>query len=422
MYTVNLLVQKNRKRQDGTCAIYLQYNFSRERRWLTQTSKHIEPEHWDKTNRKVKKTHPNHENLNAFIQALKHKMEKIIDDAVLEGTVPTVEYVKERFKHATGRKGIKISQFFDKQEDFINSRVGKVSNSTIKDYRSLRKHLMGYEKYEKVKLTFDSFDYTFYDKFVYYLEYGLVKPNGEIGLQKNSVAKVIKNLKVFLRHAMRSGYCKQIDLSTYKVKKIKTHAVYVSEAELNQLTALDLEYWPQLQRIRDLFVIGCETGLRYSDLTRLTWDHIDESKTFIRMTIKKTLDNVVIPISPRLTMILYDYDTFERKQLPTNISMYEFNIQIKLICKMAGLDQMVSKWKVVGNNKEEIIQPKYQLISSHTCRRSFCTNQFLKGMPAILIRKISGHKKEQDFLRYIKIDEEEAAQKMIEYWKKGNRL
>ena len=62
-----------------------------------------------------------------------------------------------------------------------------------------------------------------------------------------------------------------------------------------------------------------------------------------------------------------------------------------------------------GNRQEECAAPKFEVISSHTCRRSFCTNQFLKGMPTFLIRKISGHTTEKAFLRYIRIDEEQAA-------------
>jgi integrase len=83
---------------------------------------------------------------------------------------------------------------------------------------------------------------------------------------------------------------------------------------------------------------------------------------------------------------------------------------------MAGLTQPHTYFEVRGNRKEEVSQPKYQAISSHTCRRSFCTNQFKLGMPVLIIRKISGHNTEKAFLQYIRIDEEEAAQEMARRW------
>ena len=69
-----------------------------------------------------------------------------------------------------------------------------------------------------------------------------------------------------------------------------------------------------------------------------------------------------------------------------------------------------------GNKNIEVIKPKYEWITSHTARRSFCTNEFLAGTPVKLIMKISGHKKETRFYKYIRITAEEAAQKMKELW------
>jgi integrase len=64
-----------------------------------------------------------------------------------------------------------------------------------------------------------------------------------------------------------------------------------------------------------------------------------------------------------------------------------------------------------------VIKPKYEWITSHTCRRSFCTNELLAGTPVELIMKISGHKSLRDFYKYIRIPQEEAAQKIREIWK-----
>jgi GH15 family glucan-1,4-alpha-glucosidase len=114
--------------------------------------------------------------------------------------------------------------------------------------------------------------------------------------------------------------------------------------------------------------------------------------------------------------VLYDYEL--EGTFPNGIHRNEFNNGVKIIAEMAGLTTRFSEWKVIGNNKIEVTLEKYKFISSHTCRRSFCTNQFLAGMPTILIRIISGHADERSFLKYIMIDEEEAAKKMLEIWRK----
>jgi hypothetical protein len=99
------------------------------------------------------------------------------------------------------------------------------------------------------------------------------------------------------------------------------------------------------------------------------------------------------------------------------ISLQCFNRIIKEIGAKAEINDSVVLVKKQGTKKKESIVEKHKLISSHTCRRSFCTNQFYKGTSTLLIRKISGHRTETSFLKYIKVNEEDAAQKMLEGWK-----
>jgi integrase len=95
----------------------------------------------------------------------------------------------------------------------------------------------------------------------------------------------------------------------------------------------------------------------------------------------------------------------------------EFNRYIKTIAKLAGVNELIKcSYKKQGKDVIEV-KPKFEWISSHTCRRSFCTNEFLTGTPVELIMKISGHKSVKDFYRYIRISPEEAGNKMKEIWK-----
>jgi integrase len=122
---------------------------------------------------------------------------------------------------------------------------------------------------------------------------------------------------------------------------------------------------------------------------------------------------VVIPLRDEALEILkhrFESDV----DILTNV---EFNKHIKTIGQLAGITESI-KFSHKKHGKDLIeSKPKYSWITSHTCRRSFCTNEFLAGTPVELIMKISGHKSVKDFYKYIRITPEEAGQKIRELWK-----
>ena len=157
-----------------------------------------------------------------------------------------------------------------------------------------------------------------------------------------------------------------------------------------------------LKRARGLFLIGCYTGLRVSDFSRLNTAHIGR-----HITIKthKTGIPVVIPIHPVVREIIEGgFD------LTNTISDQKLNEQIKELCRLAGITNDVLVNRNEGGHNVERIYPKYKLVSSHTARRSFATNAYKSGVPTIAIMKITGHTKESTFLKYIKVSAEENAE------------
>jgi integrase len=120
--------------------------------------------------------------------------------------------------------------------------------------------------------------------------------------------------------------------------------------------------------------------------------------------------SVIIPIHPIVRNILNKYNN----ELPPPISNQKLNDYLKIIGKLAELDENVITYKTKGGRPEKKVTPKHDLITTHTARRSFATNAFKAGISSILIMKITGHKTEKSFLRYIRISPEEAAQEMAE--------
>lgn len=187
--------------------------------------------------------------------------------------------------------------------------------------------------------------------------------------------------------------------------------LYLSMEEIHKIHNLDLSVHPQLINSRNDFVLGCLTGLRFSDFSDLMKD--DLRKDMLYKKQNKSEHWVVIPLRDEALEILKA--RFNNNQVV--LTNGEFNKNIKEIGKLADIDDLI-KFSHKKHGKDVIeTKPKYAWITSHTCRRSFCTNDFLSGTPVELIMKISGHKSVKDFYKYIRITPEEAGQKIKELWK-----
>lgn len=408
MNTPKAVLKSSHKRSDGTYPIYIEYVYDRDNRTLFKTNKRVKKEQWSTSKRQVRSNHPDYQSINDFVEVIRRKVESVLDTAIKHDIEPTIAYVKEQMNHKVLPKSNKRMQMEDALTEWIEANTDRVTADVIKDYKALRKHLQGYESSRKQNLGLSDLNARFHDDFIRYLENDVITPSGKKGLAKNTVGKQTKNLKVFLRYCFKHEWTKPFSLEEMKKVSAPTENIYLNEVELDMLMALDLSSKPHLERTRDWFVVGCETGLRYSDLSRLSLEDIQDDR--IVLTTKKTLARLIIPISSRLRKVLDKYPL----ELPKPIEPQAFNRQIKEVGKLAGIDQPIRSLEARGNRKEEVRALKFELISAHTARRSFCTNWFKQGVPPLLIRRISGHTTEKAFLRYICIDEEEAVEMLLQ--------
>ena len=413
MASVKLLVKKhNVSKKDGKTPVYIQYNYSRDKRILINTQRRIELKYWDFENDVLRRSHPKYDSINRHIKKIKLEIESIVSNALDEGTEPNPEYVLNLYYGINQEQGkTDRKDLFEYFDDYIKAKSPRVGKHTINDYHALKKHLKGYERWSRSKVEFKSINYSFYQRFMKYLSHDTVKPDGEKGLAINTVGKTIRNLKIFLRDCSRKHIIEPIDTSDFKVYQEDVENIYLTENEINTINSLDLSYEKERERIRDLFVLGCYTGLRYSDLSSIKPANIKGD--FINLRQGKTMNHVVIPLNDTAKQIIWKYDC----GIPEGIHMNDFNKLIKGIAEEAGIDEDIIITQKRGSERVDTTYKKFDLIASHTCRRSFCTNEYLKGTPTLFIMKISGHRTERNFLKYIKVDEKVAAQKMLEFWK-----
>jgi integrase len=189
-----------------------------------------------------------------------------------------------------------------------------------------------------------------------------------------------------------------------------TFMIYLTRDEIDKIADLELSD-DTLKQVRDAFIVLCETALRVSDYKKVDFNIRSKgSQKLIYLNQTKTGDQVVIPLSTRLEKILLKYNY----KLPV-LSDQKINFNIKIIARSAGITEIINLEKTKYGKKYQIQKEKCSLVTCHTARRSAATNMFLAGIPAISIMKITGHKSEKSFMRYIRISAEENAVKLYDH-------
>ncbi len=420
---IKLIIKKGAVRKDGTSLIFLQYCHSAEQRVLLSTGVPIPPNYWNKKTGRISESLPSKygsvNELQLSITEKLRKAEDMVEHAVKKRNACPLQFLKENFLLQTNWKleqmsdGEKNLDVYFNIDDYIKSKESTVKHCTINVINAMKAHLQSFESFRNKPITFDSFNMNFYEEFVKYLTYDIVQLRRKKvikGLKLNSIGKTIKHLKSFLKDRMRKNIIPFMDLGAYKVSEENVDAVYLTWQELSLIYHLDLSGNSNLEKYRDLFILGCLTGFRFSDYSDIKPEEIRNGMLYVNQT--KTLSTVVVPLRKDAKSILIDKYNMQMPQ----VSNPNFNLYIKEVVKLAGIDELIKITHKRGNKIIEVTRPKYAWIMSHTCRRSFCTNEFLDGTPTNLIMAISGHKTEKAFRRYIKADQVQKAELIKKLW------
>lgn len=383
-------------------------------------SESIEPAYWNKDEHRAKQTKkfPQYPEFNARLD----NIEAAIKKAALryanenENKYPTPdqlrEVLNETLKNQKPKHGFTFLSFFDKFIEDCKAGIRKtkkgnpIKAGSLKNYTSTKNILIDYQEYSRKKIDFANIDMAFYSDFTAYLT--TVKKHSV-----NYIAKHLKEIKAVLSYATDLGINANLTYqgSSFTAITEETESIYLPEHILKEIEALDLSDNLPLDRVRDLFLIGCNTALRFSDLSTLRPEHI--SNGMITITQTKTGSPVVIPVHDVVSRIMNKYGG----QLPKALSNQKMNDAIKLFakqCKSLKSKHSISFTK--GGVRVTETLPKWEFVSTHTARRSFCSNQYLAGVPPITIMAISGHKTETAFMKYIKLPSDEHAHIIRAAW------
>lgn len=281
----------------------------------------------------------------------------------------------------------------------------RYSEGTIKTYRNFQGTWNDFEKETGIRFKWSHINKQFYDDLNQYLNHKEYK--------KNTSGKIIKSFKVIAQAALDDNIHQNTEFRKpyFKTLTAKVDNIYLTLDELGYLENVDQFINDTWEKSRDIFLLGCYTALRFSDLKRINKGHIQSTITGFKLNIitQKTKEKVIIPLKPEAYSILEKYN-FK----PPKIEEQTVNRLIKEIAKNSGISSLIEQRETIGGQTKILTTQKYNLITTHTGRRTGATQMYLAKIDPIQIMKITGHTSESNFMKYICISKEEAAELMAE--------
>lgn len=249
--------------------------------------------------------------------------------------------------------------------DFTREYMAKIHRPD--NYKNMyllaMKHVEAFSKHVEKPVYTNSFGDESLVEFVYFLQ-------EQQNLMSSTVKGMIERVKAMLQRAYNSGYPVDPTFRDFIFRDDEITTIFLSMKDISRLY-----YFKGLKKrqeeIKDYFIIGCMTALRFSDYSRLTKENFRNGNIYIRT--KKTKTPVVVPVNSMLEEVMEKYDYF----LPKCPSIQYFNKAIKEICKQVGFTELIPYERRKGLHFTTVMRPKYELVSSHTARRSAATNMFL---------------------------------------------
>ncbi|MDR1764418.1 MAG: site-specific integrase [Dysgonamonadaceae bacterium] len=283
---------------------------------------------------------------------------------------------------------------------YAYARNSKRPAAYKRKYRCVARHLADFEKEREITILSNSFSAAVCEDFLFFLK--------DKTLKNNTIRNYLHYTFFMFRRMGKAGFSVDFSFEETEIKKEHSRAIYLNINEIRAIYNLKIKE-TNSRKIRDLFVIGCYTGLRFSDLSQLTNRNIIGNKIVTKT--RKTGEVVEIPLHPLVSEIIRYHNGIPA----CDCSLFNFNKCIKTVCKRANITDKILIERTKGHKIERFTTPKYALVSSHTARRSFATNAYLSGILPAKIMLITGHKSEQTFFEYIRIGKAENARELAEH-------
>ena len=401
--------------------IRMRVNFASKRIEFT-TGYRIDATKWDADKQRVKngcsnKLKQSASEINASLLEYYTEIQSIFKRFEVEDVMPTPKQIKEAFNalHKPVSEGPKPKNealpcdFFQVFDDFVEDcgRQNNWTDSTFEKFAAVKNHLTNFRE----GLTFEFFNERGLNDYVGYLRD--VKE-----MRNTTIGKQLSFLKWFLRWAFKKGVHQNNAYDSYKpkLKSTQKKIIFLTWDELNRLREFKIPSNKQaLERVRDVFLFQCFTGLRYSDVFNLRRSDIKDDH--IEVTTVKTSDSLIIELNNHSKAILDKYKdvAFENDKVLPMITNQKMNDYLKELAEMAGIDEPVRQTYYRGNERIDEVTPKYALLGTHAGRRTFICNALALGIPPQVVMKWTGHSDYKAMKPYIDIADDIKANAMSKF-------
>ena len=346
---------------------------------------------WDRDRQRPKNIYlKKYKRINTLLDSIKVELAGHILRATGHRRPVSERAVSELLQKVAAGKGMPGPEdsFLALTEKYIESRRGMICHSTCKRYRVFLELFRRFEGFTRRHLTIEDVRPAFVNEFMAF--------GKEESYSESTLHRSLNFVRTVLNFAERNG--RRTHRGTLEIRRHRhsPSVVTLTEKEIQRIRATDVP--PEYQQSKEWLLISCYTGQRISDFMDFRKGQLIEmdSRACISFTQQKTRKDMVIPLHPVVKAIL------ERNgnDFPPSVEHGTYNRQIRLVARLAGINEMVRARKRVGHRSQDTRAEKWEMLSSHIGRRSFATN-FYGRIPTPLLMQATGHSTEKMFLSYI---------------------
>lgn len=392
------------KNKDGLTLIYLKAYFKNEgKRFVYSTGESIHPKEWDFKNRQPNNLTgrtskaDSHRTIKRQLDRYSNLFMVVTETYKNTNQELTIEKVRQEFDKEFKRVAAGKNKFYDAYDEFMlyKQKNQEWSKATVKRYNNIKTLLEDFEKTKKYKITFNSINQKFYTEFT---DFCMVS-RGHIN---NTFTRNVGLVKTFLFWALKNGHTYKADFINFKKKpKVITNQVALRKEDLEVLLKTEMPS-KKLERVKDVFIFSCVTGMRFGELKFVSKNIIDGKTLLLKEEKGSGKKSREIPLSNIALYVLDKYDY----TLPL-IANQKFNDYIKDVFEEAEYTHNVVKTSTRGKEVIREEMPFYKRISSHTARRTFITMMKRNGKSDKLIAEISGHNDMKTLNQYYQVSNED---------------
>ena len=365
--TILFVISIRKTNQKGLCPLNCRITLKGNRKQFT-TGLFVNPLNWQNKLQKIDELDSSSKLINSTIEEIRNKINKITLVFDLQSENYSLDDIYNKYIGKEIKRNENILSYYKQYLSKIKKLVGlELKESTYNKFFYVSNQLESFLKWKFKKTDFplEDLNLQFLEDFEYYLR--TEKKQVQITINKN-----IQRFRTPIKQVISEGFIDRDPFILYKPKKVNKEIVFLTTQELKNFEELKISS-KRLQKVQDLFIFCCYTGLAYSEMYNLERKHIQigfDGVNWIQMKREKTQQQISIPILPKAQLIIDKYSTLENRVYPS-ISNQKFNSYLKEITEILELDKR---------------------LTHHTARKTFASTVLLfNDVPMEIVSELLGH-------------------------------